>query len=243
MRGQYKTELHLHTSEVSPCAHQTATEIADVYLREGYTTVVVTNHYCDYVMYSAGETWEERFAYFLKGYRAMKEYAGDRLHVLLGAELRFEECGNDYLIFGLTEDFLRDHPDLHKMTLRSFSALAKEHGLLIVQAHPFRNGMKILPTELIDGYEVFNASPGHHSRNDLALLYCKKYQKIPTSGSDFHHEGASIAVGGILTDSPITSMDELVETLCKGDYSLLCSGPSAERDGIVPFAARDLNKL
>ena len=129
------------------------------------------------------------------------------------------------------------------MTLRSFSALAKEHGLLIVQAHPFRNGMKILPTELIDGYEVFNASPGHHSRNDLALLYCKKYQKIPTSGSDFHHEGASIAVGGILTDKPITSIAEHVETLRNGNYSLTCGGPSAERDGILPFAASDLQTL
>lgn len=240
---QYKTELHLHTSEVSPCSFQTAEEVAEVFIREGYSTVVVTNHYCDYVMNNAGETWEERFAHFMKGYRTMKDYVGDRLTVLLGAELRFEEALNDYLVFGLTEEFLHDHPDLHKMTLKAFSALAKENGILIVQAHPFRNGMKIMPPELIDGYEVFNASPGHHSRNDMALHWVKKYEKIPTSGSDFHHEGASIAVGGILTDEPIVSIEQLCGILRQGKYSLLASGPSAERDGIRPFAARNLTNI
>ena len=122
---QYKTELHLHTSEVSPCSYQTAEEVAEVFIREGYSTVIVANHYCDYVMNNAGETWEGRFAHFMKGYRAMKDYAGDRLNVLLGAELRFEEALNDYLVFGLTEEFLHDHPDLHKMTLKTFAPIAR----------------------------------------------------------------------------------------------------------------------
>ncbi len=240
---QYKTELHLHTSEVSPCSYQTAEEVAEVFIAAGYHTVVVSNHYCDYVMNNAGETWEERFTHFMSGYRSMKTYAGDRLNVLLGAELRFEGSNNDYLIFGLTEEFLHEHPDLHKMTLKTFSPMAHEAGLLIVQAHPFRNGMKIVSPDLIDGYEVFNASPGHPSRNDIALHWCKKYNKLPTSGSDFHHEGASIAAGGILTDFPIVTIDQLCEVLHSKNYSLRADGPSAERDGIHPFAACDLQTV
>ena len=96
----YKTELHAHTCEVSPCADLTVEEVTDRYIAAGYSTLVLTNHYCDYVIDNAGETWEEKIGHYLSAYHAMKEYAGDRLHILLGCELRFTENHNDYLIFG-----------------------------------------------------------------------------------------------------------------------------------------------
>ena len=42
---QFKTELHAHTSEVSPCGHVTAPEVADRFIAQGYTSLVITNHY------------------------------------------------------------------------------------------------------------------------------------------------------------------------------------------------------
>ena len=235
----FYTELHAHTSEVSPCAHLTAAQVADRYLAAGYRTVVVTNHYCDYVMDRAGEDWEDRFRFYVSGYRAMRDYAGDRLCVLLGLELRFVESANDYLIFGADEEFLYEHPNLHMMSLKTFSGLAREHDLLVIQAHPLRNGMKNMPPALLDGYEVFNGHPNHDARNDLARLWCRKYGKIPTSGSDFH-DTWSPESGGLITPEPILSMQQLCDVLRSRSYTLRCAGPAAERDGMTDFPASEL---
>ena len=228
---QYKTELHAHSSEVSPCAVSTATQVVDRYVKEGYTTLVLTNHYCDYVIDNAGETWEEKIEHYLSAYRLMKKYADGRINILLGCELRFTENYNDYLIFGLDEDFLINHPDLHKMTLKSFSELAHENGMLVVQAHPFRNRMTVMNPKFLDGVEVYNAHVGHDSRNDLALMHAKKYGLIPTAGTDLHHHENEVA--GILSDAPIETMEQLVALLRSRAYTLICQGTAARRDGLL----------
>lgn len=233
---QYKTELHAHTRLVSPCADIPYEEEIERYIRAGYTSITVTDHYCDYVIDPAGNTWEEKLDHYLSGYRAVKAYAKGRINVLLGCELRFTENVNDYLIFGLTEEFLREHPDLHKMTLATFSHLARENGLLVVQAHPFRNRMTMMNPKYLDGVEIFNGHPGHDSRNFLALSHAKRYGLIPTSGSDFHHPH-SVEAGGILTDEPVTSAEQLVRILKGGNYTLVCTGPAAERDGMTDMSA------
>lgn len=233
---QYKTELHAHTCEVSPCADLTVKEVADRYIAAGYTSLVLTNHYCDYVIDNIGGTWEEKIEHYLSAYHAMKDYAKDRLHILLGCELRFTENFNDYLIFGLTEEFLREHPDLHQMKLKSFSELARKSGLLLFQAHPFRNRMTVMDPKYLDGIEVFNGHHGHDSRNRLADAHAKHYGLLRCSGSDFHHV-SSVESGGILTDFPITSMDELVEVLRTGNCELICSGPAALRDQMCNMPA------
>lgn len=232
----YFTELHAHTAPVSPCARQTAEEVVDRYLAAGYTSVVVSNHYSSIALEPVAADWDARLDYYLDDYYKMKAYAADRLHVILCIELRFDQNSNDYLIFGIDEPFLRKHPDICKMDLRSFSKLAHENGLLIVQAHPFRNGITVVNPDLVDGYEVFNGHGGHDSRNAVALDWCKRYGKIPTSGTDLHYaqsvvNGGTIN-GGIMTDAPITSMQELTEILRSGCYTLLCGEPVASRDGM-----------
>ena len=234
---QYLTELHAHTCEVSPCGDLTAGEVADRYLAAGYSTVVISNHYTQSILESAGQTTEERVKFFLAPYYAMKEYAKDRLHVILGCELRFTGSSNDYLIFGVTESFLMEHPDLYSMNLKSFRALADENGLLIVQAHPFRNGMNVVNPQFLDGVETFNGHKGHESRNTIAQAWAKLYNLIPTSGTDFHHPHQGCDAG-IFTDSPITNVRELIDVLKSRDYVLHCSGPRAEVEGITDHSAK-----
>ncbi len=234
---QYKTELHAHTKEVSPCGQLSSQEVVDRYLADGYTTLVVTNHYCDYVIDNAGETWEERCKYYLAPYYLMKEYAADRMHIILGCELRFKGSANDYLIFGLTEQFLWEHANLHEMNIRSFSELAHENGLLIVQAHPFRNGMTVVNPSYLDGVEIFNGHAGHDSRNPIAVEWAKKFDLIPTSGTDFHHPH-QFGCGGLLTDAPIKTGEELLDVLKARNYTLICAGPRAEAEGLCDHSPK-----
>ena len=234
---QFKTELHAHTSEVSPCGHVTAPEVADRFIKEGYSSLVITNHYSAYIINNLTGTWREKMDYYMHPYYLMREHAGDRLHVILGCELRFEGNINDYLIYGITEEFLRENPDLHKMSLRSFAPLARENGFLVVQAHPFRNGIEIVPPELLDGMETFNGTPSYDGRNTIADAWAKRYDLIRTSGSDFHNPD-QFGTGGILTSAAIRTGEELVAVLKSGDYTLHCEGPAAEREGITDYPAK-----
>ncbi len=233
----FLTELHVHTSEVSPCGDLTAEEVAERFLAAGYSTIVITNHFTSRILDDKGETWDEKMDWYLVPVYKMREYAKGRLHVLLGAELRFDGNSNDYLLFGLTEEFLRAHPDMQKMKLKDFIVLARENGILVIQAHPFRNGMRIFSPDLIDGIEVFNGHAGQLSRNDFADLWAKKHHLLRTSGSDFHHPDSEES-GGILTDAPITSMEQLVEIIRMGNCILHCSGSAAERDGMQDMPAK-----
>lgn len=234
---QFKTELHAHTSEVSPCGHVTAPEVAERFIAEGYSSLVITNHYCDYVIDNLKGSWQEKMDYYVYPYHLMKEYAGDRLNVILGCELRFEGSINDYLIYGMTEEFLRQNPDLHKMNLRTFADLAHESGMLVVQAHPFRNGITIVNPALLDGMETFNGTPSYDGRNRVAEEWAKQYGLIRTSGSDFHNPDQR-GYGGILTNAAIRTGEELVAVLKSGNYTLHCEGPAAEREGITDYPAK-----
>ena len=234
---QFKTELHAHTSEVSPCGHVTAPEVAERFIAEGYSSLVITNHYCDYVINNLSGSWQEKMDYYVYPYHLMKEHAGDRLNVILGCELRFEGSINDYLVYGITEKFLRENPDLHKMNVRTFSSLARENGLLLVQAHPFRNWMQVVPPELLDGMETFNGTPSYDGHNLIANEWASRYGLIRTSGSDFHNPD-QYGTGGILTSAAIRTSEELVAVLKSGNYTLHCEGPAAEREGITDYPAK-----
>lgn len=233
------TELHAHTSEVSRCAHLDAAGVVDRYLEAGYTTLVVTNHFNSDTLNTAGSDWQSRADYFLRGWRVAKEYAGDRMHVLLGMEIRFAECWNDYLVYGLDEDYLYAHPFLYDMDLRSFSALVRADGLLLVQAHPFRNGMKVMPPDLLDGYEIYNGHVGHDSRNPIAHAWCARHGKLATSGSDLHDPCSHINAG-ILTDEPVTDMQKLCTLLREKRYTLRRGGELALREGLQDLPATEL---
>ncbi len=213
----YQYELHCHTAGVSKCAIVSPEEGARMYIEAGYSGVVVTNHFNKYTFEELFEnnSWDQIIDYYLDGWRRFRDAAGDRLTVLLGLEIRFDENWNDYLVYGVTEEFLRSHPKLLDMNIREFSALARQEGLLLYQAHPFRNDITVTDPSLLDGIESYNGHPHHNSRNDIATMWAEKYGLLQSSGSDFHDTDAC-AQGGILTREPIGSQEDLLNALRSG---------------------------
>lgn len=223
--GEFYTELHAHTAETSRCAKDKAETLVENYKNAGYRTVVITDHLSPstFEAYKANAlSWDDKIDIFLRGYRAAVLAAGTDLNILLGMELRFDRKGNfnDYLVYGITEDFLRKNGDLLQMRLSSFSKLAHQNGLLVVQAHPFRSGMKIVNPEHLDGIEVYNACIRHNSRNGIAEKWAKLHHLRGTSGSDYHRS-EDTARGGIITKSEICTNDELLRVLREEDYTLV----------------------
>lgn len=218
----FKTETHLHTGEVSVCAHKKAAEMIKAYKNAGYSTVIVTDHFQGNTIDSYGDLpWSERMTLFLAGYYRAKKL-GDEIgvNVLMGAELCFPGIPNHYLAYGITKEFLDANPNLHKMDIASFSKIAREAGVFVVQAHPYRDG-KCFPTpEYIDAVEVYNANPRHLDNTELSEALVKEYSLPVSAGSDTHRE-EDIALSGIETEVEIKTIEQFIELVKAGKVKLI----------------------
>ena len=220
----FKTELHCHSDSISACARVNNNDIIEKFTSAGYNSLVLTNHFTTGTMSHHGYTdWDRWVDGFVDAYEKLKEDAKGKLNVLLGMELRFDENCNDYLVFGITEEFLRKYDGLHQMNPESFHKIAQENGCLFIQAHPFRNGMTVVRPNHLDGVEVFNGHMGHDSRNEIADMWADKYSLLKTSGTDFHYADVPTNAG-IATEYEITSIPQLIETLKSGSYKVIKHG-------------------
>jgi len=224
---KFKTELHCHSAPVSACAKAFPEEIVQAYLEHGYNTIVLTNHFSRFTFKNkrmgdlSALPWQEKVDYYMKGYRELKEAAGDKINIIFGCELRSNLDENDYLIYGLDEDFLRRNEDLYDVPTPEVSARVRESGFLFLQAHPFRDFMQMVNPRYLDGIEVFTGTPSQDSRNDIARIWGERFGLIGTSGSDFHKIVEGAFAGGILTDEPITSNEQLLEILRSGNFEMI----------------------
>lgn len=214
----YKIETHLHTNHVSKCGHLTAAEIVKGYAEAGYSALIVTDHYnrttFDFLGIDPAAPGD-KLTPFLDGYRRVREEAEKAgIRVFRGAELRFDECDNDYLFYGWLDDILAEPEEVFRMGIAGFAPMARAAGGLIIQAHPYRRSCTPAIARYLDGVEVLNRNPRHDSHNDRAEAYAQEYGLIRTSGSDCHRT-EDIGLGGIVTDylpSDILSMTRLIRS-------------------------------
>ena len=224
---KFKTELHLHSAPVSACGKSYPEEIVQVYLEHGYDTIVLTNHFSRFTFKNkrmgdlSALPWQEKVDYYMQGYHELKKAAEGKINVIFGCELRSNIDENDYLIYGLDEKFLRDNEDLYDLPTPEVSAKIRAAGFLFLQAHPFRDNMMMVNPQYLDGIEIFNGNPQQDSRNDIARIWADRFGLIGTSGSDYHRTVDGAFAGGILTDEPITSNEQLLEILRSGNFEMI----------------------
>ena len=211
----YKIEMHAHTSEVSGCGKIPGSQMAQAYAFGGYKTMVITDHIGADRFTSGRRSVEDRAQLYLAGWREAKK-EGDKwgLNVLLGAEVRLISGDEDYLVFGLVEEQIAPLMALldQKPSIPAFCEKMHEWGMVVVQAHPFRPGHKLAPSDAIDGIEVYNGNARHNSHNDDARAYAEKEGLLMVSGSDAH-EMMDLLRGGVISETEIKTNDELVAFL------------------------------
>lgn len=222
--NKFLYEMHFHTKDTSNCAKVKAKDSVEEYIKAGYDGIVVTDHLSPSTYMKYGREllpWKKKVDFFLRGYKAALKTADGRIPVLLGMELRFRtsEGDNDYLVYGITEEFLYNTPELLNMNIKTFYEAAHKNGFLVFQAHPFRVGMKVTNPKFLDGVEIFNGNPRHNSSNDIAEAWAKKYDLMVTSGSDYH-EFEDLGTGGIYFNKMITDNKALVEELLTREYEI-----------------------
>ena len=220
----FKTELHCHTAGVSACGRLTEERLVERYVEEGYSTVVLTNHLSIYTYKNdridgTDWSWKEKINYYMDGYHRFSKAAEGKLLPILGCEFRSNLDGNEYLLYGVTEEMLRSIPDMMDERLEHVRSALHSIGGLMYQAHPFRTYMQVKSPKLIDGVEVFNANTSRF-RNEIAMQWAEHYGLLRSSGSDTHGE-EHIICGGIETTNPIKTREELIAALRSPETVLL----------------------
>lgn len=219
-----KFELHTHTKENDICVNMTADEIVKAYKGAGYDGIVITNHFFGlslewYKDELAGCGHDGIIDYYLKGYKTAKATGDDiGMTVLMGLELRFDGTINDYLVYGVDEDFLYNSPLLNTLNLDSFLKILPADAI-VYQAHPFRNDMSVTDPKKLYGIEVYNGGT-NADRNEMAEVWAEKFKLKKISGSDFHtiHH---LARGGVIFEQDVKDSKQLVKELKGERYSLM----------------------
>ncbi len=119
-------------------------------------------------------------------------------------------------------------------SIRVFYLNIADDRTLIIQAHPFRPDETRADMDCIDGIEVFNMHPGHHSRVDLAAKYAyDNGARNIVGGSDTHKESDAGFIAMLSKTLPQDSF-ELADILRSGDYLF-----ETEGNIVVPYTFKD----
>lgn len=209
----------------------TGTETVEKYIANGYTSLVITNHF-DGDRIGAPLTYRVRYdsyeEHVNKVYDAIdkiREGAAGRINIIDGVEMCGYHSSNHYLIFGMDRE-LALKKNVFSLGMRELRDHLNANGCIIIQAHPMRPGMTIIQPECLDGYEVYNGDLECLKYNEVAYRYALvagEGKKILTVGNDHHlHEEPLRAA--ILTCEPIKDTKQLAAVLKSGAYRLHVQG-------------------
>ncbi len=200
-------ETHLHTNAASACASISPEDTARMYKKAGYDGIVVTDHFM------SGNTsvdktlpWEEQIDMFFEGYRRAKE-EGDKIGLLVFEGLEYTDYGTDFLVYGLSREFLKANPQMMQMEPPEFLKLFREGGATLIQAHPYREASYVREVrpypQFVDAIEVRNMGNSDPEFDRKALKLAKMMNLPMTAGSDCHTFGdENFGVGIILEKEP-----------------------------------------
>ena len=218
INGKYLYETHMHTMEASKCSDSPAREYISRYRDFGYDGIIITDHfYHGNCAIDRSLPWPEFVRRFCLGYYHARE-EGERqgFPVFFGWEENFH--GDEYLIYGLDDQFMLAHPEMLEWTREEQHRAVRAAGGCVVQAHPFRARDYIrdiwLSPYFVDGIEGVNTA-NEDVWNTLALRYAASLGLPVTAGSDNHHVNAMRAevLGGVLLDRPLTSGADYVRVI------------------------------
>ncbi len=229
----YKYEPHCHTSEGSKCSRIDGASLARFYKYLGYTGIIITDHFYNGNTAVPRELpWNEWVAKFTEGYKNAKK-EGDRIGIDVFFAWEYSIKGNDFLIYGLDENWLYEHPDQLGWHYREYMKNVRADGGMVIHAHPFREAgyidhIRLIPRDC-DGVEVLNASMQDPEVNRRALWYADSYKLIKCAGSD-NHVGKREHLGGVYLPERIKSVGEFITLMKSGKGEIFADRYDADNE-------------
>ena len=210
--GMIKIDPHIHSNGVSKCSEASCEEIVNAKMAQGYDGIVLTNH-C--------QSWYYEPAFHAQFMRKVVDefqracdYARPLgFRVLLGLEVSLSKpVYADWLLYGVTEEFLLKSACLYALTQEELFRYCQEHGVVMVQAHPFRHGgapkERMLNTYLdyMHGIEM-NCTPCDLELWEAVKETAEKYGLLVTCGTDYHSTARTFRGGTFVPDWVYTAQD------------------------------------
>lgn len=221
----YKLETHCHTKIISRCGKMTAQEVVELYSKNGYNGIFITEHFlnsdsCRVIHDYASADYKTKIDKYCEGYLKVKECAKGVLDVFFGLE--FSYLGTDMLVYGLDAEKLKKMPEIMQMSMRDFIDFARLNGALVVHAHPFREANYIDHIRLypnVEAVEVYNAC-----RTDLCNClgenYAKSYNKLCSAGTDIHAFSQPI-LSGMAFEEKVSSVEHFITLIREGKGEII----------------------
>ena len=216
-----KIETHFHTKESSFCGGVYAADGIELLKKHSYDAVIITDHFARYSRnYYPGLTHKRYVDQWLQGYNNAKS-AGENngIKVFLGMELTLDHPTNDYLIYGISKEILYANENIFALDEAGLKRFCDKNGLLVFQAHPFRDYIKLGSPNNLHGVEVHNGNPRQESNNHLAKEFAERHNLLKLSGSDFHQR-VDAGRGGIWADRLPRDNKELLKMLRNRKYEI-----------------------
>lgn len=223
----FKIDMHVHTSESSLCGKSTAEEMVKAYKAKGYDAIAITDHFVN------GSTrvpkdlpWEERIHLLFEGYRRAEE-CGKKIGIKVFQGFEYPDKGSDFLVYGITEEFLCSHPETEKMDIVKLLALFRENGGFVIHAHPIRNknnGIHLYPRS-VDAIEVYNGGHGlkygkyDPKDNDLAKFYADQTD-LPQTGASDTHDVNHMYGGGMVFEREPNDIHDLIDMIRSKNFAI-----------------------
>ncbi len=211
-------ETHCHSADGSFCGKISAEGLVEAYVQQGYTGIVLTEHFPISSKFGLEDLpWEKKVEFIENSFfRAEKRGKELGLQVFFGFEYGY--LGTDIITYALSADWLRSVPNLKELRVEEYMQLAHEAGGFLVHAHPFRaakyiRAIRLIP-QLTDAVEVVNANRTDFE-NEMARLYAESYALPQSCGSD-NHVGFNTRMCGLLVEERLSSVFDLCEVIRGG---------------------------
>ena len=199
-------DMHAHSSGISRCCQIPYSEVIDRAKAHGMDGIVLTNHYER--AYTEGRPIADFLEDYLAEFRAAEQYGNTvGMRVFFGIEVTMVRYPAVHLlVYGVTEDFPRNHPWLFEMTQEELYRLVKASGGTLIQAHPFRNGATVMDPAFLDGVEI-NCHPlyGNAYAKELTAI-AQEHALQLSCGGDYHADTYRPQCGVYLPDTLTDSL-------------------------------------
>lgn len=230
----YLYETHMHTSEGSKCGNVDGATMARLHKEAGYTGIIITDHnWYGNTRIDNSLPWEEWLSEFFKGYENAKA-EGDKigLQVFQGYEAGYH--GPEFLIYGLTTDDMKAHPELKDASVEDQLKIVHSLGGMVIQAHPYREAdyinSIITYEKFVDGIEIINAChsnsrDGNRKKcefDEKAIALALKNDLPGTAGSDSHFP--DLQMGGVAFKTPLKDIHDYIDRIKNRDDYVLTNG-------------------
>ena len=232
-------ELHSHTNTASLCSIVEPEEYIKFYMDRGYSGMVVTDHfYHGNTAINRRLPWDMFIDEYCEGYyRAKRE--GDKygFTVLFGFEQKFCDGTDEYLVLGISPEWLKRHPEIRDMKRIPFFKTIREAGGFVIQAHPFRVRYYVskihLALDYVDAVEVFNLGDDDELSRQ-SYEYAKNLGLPMTAGTDIHSIQNRDEIGGLALDKKIDTIEELIDEI-RSERAHLTPSEHFERIKALPL--------